>query len=41
VVLQKVRRPSPMDFILATGVVLMIVIIAAIVMFRQDTKKQK
>jgi PKD repeat protein len=38
-VLQKVRRPSSMDFILAAGVVLMIVIIAAIVMFRQDTKK--
>ena len=39
VVLQKVHRLSVTDILLAAGVLLMIVIIAAVVMFRQDTKK--
>ena len=40
VVLQKVHTLSAMDIILAAGVVLMIVMIAVVVMFRQDTKKK-
>jgi PKD repeat protein len=39
VVLQKVRRLSAMDIMLAAGVVLMIIVIAGLVMFRQDAKK--
>jgi len=40
VVLQKIHTLSAIDILLAAGVVLMIVVIAVVVMFRKDTKKE-